>query len=142
VVGYHVAPLMSDSAPRGAIDSLIYRVLTAALNGRGAVVAFFVISGFVIMQSMRNAQITPGFIGRFAVRRSLRLDPPYWVTIAAMIVLSMVSGRLQKDHAALPLPTPGAVRPASARRTRRAGAADRPDPRTDRRIHFLPCHQW
>jgi peptidoglycan/LPS O-acetylase OafA/YrhL len=70
---------------------------------------FFVISGFVIMQSMRAAHVTPRFIGRFAIRRSLRLDPPYWVTIAAMIVLSMVSGRLQHDHAPLPLPTPGAV---------------------------------
>lgn len=74
-------------------------------SGYLGVYVFFVISGFVIMQSMRDARVTPGFIGRFAVRRSLRLDPPYWATIIAMIVLSYISGHAQKDHAALPLPS-------------------------------------
>lgn len=74
-------------------------------NGNLGVDIFFVISGFVIAQSIRDAHITPKFIGWFALRRSLRLDPPYWVTIAAMIVLSYISGRLQRDHAPLPLPT-------------------------------------
>lgn len=42
---------------------------------------FFVISGFVIPFSVRNAEPTPGFLLRFGVRRSIRLDPPYWFTI-------------------------------------------------------------
>ena len=42
---------------------------------------FFVISGFVIPFSVRNVKHTPGFLLRFAVRRSIRLDPPYWLTI-------------------------------------------------------------
>jgi peptidoglycan/LPS O-acetylase OafA/YrhL len=78
-------------------------------TGNMGVYIFFVISGFVIMQSIRSACVTPGFIGRFALRRSLRLDPPYWATIAGMIVLSYVSGRLQRDHAPLPQPTWDAV---------------------------------
>ncbi len=36
---------------------------------------FFVISGLVIPLSVRNAKHTPGFLLRFAVRRSIRLDP-------------------------------------------------------------------
>lgn len=78
-------------------------------NGNLGVYIFFVISGFVITQSIRASHITPKFIGWFAVRRSLRLDPPYWVTIAAMIVLSYVSGRVQRDHAPLPVPAWDAV---------------------------------
>ncbi|HSS03521.1 MAG TPA: acyltransferase [Kofleriaceae bacterium] len=78
-------------------------------NGHLGVDIFFVISGFVIAQSIRDAHITPKFIGWFALRRSLRLDPPYWVTIASMIVLSYISGRLQRDHAPLPQPTWDAV---------------------------------
>jgi peptidoglycan/LPS O-acetylase OafA/YrhL len=74
-------------------------------HGYLGVYIFFVISGFVIAQSIRGTHITPRFVGWFALRRSLRLDPPYWATIAAMIVLSYVSGRVQRDHAALPLPT-------------------------------------
>src|SRR4051794_15898753 len=38
---------------------------------------FFVISGFVIAYSVRNARVTPGFLGNYALRRSIRLDPPY-----------------------------------------------------------------
>ena len=73
-------------------------------NGNLGVYIFFVISGFVITQSIRGSAITPRFVGWFALRRSLRLDPPYWATIAAMIALSYVSGRVQRDHAPLPLP--------------------------------------
>lgn len=78
-------------------------------HGNLGVYIFFVISGFVITQSIRTSRITPKFIGWFALRRSLRLDPPYWATILGMIVLSYVSGRVQRDHAALALPTWDAV---------------------------------
>jgi peptidoglycan/LPS O-acetylase OafA/YrhL len=84
--------------------------LDATFNvGYLGVYIFFVISGFVIAQSIRGATITPTFLGRFALRRSLRLDPPYWATIIAMIALSYVSGHLQHDHAARPMPTAAAV---------------------------------
>lgn len=43
---------------------------------------FFVLSGFVIAHSLWGQRITPRFAGNFALRRSLRLDPPYWVMIA------------------------------------------------------------
>ena len=43
---------------------------------------FFVLSGFVIAHSLWGQRITPRFAGNFALRRSLRLDPPYWILIA------------------------------------------------------------
>ncbi|HEX4144452.1 MAG TPA: acyltransferase [Pirellulales bacterium] len=48
---------------------------------------FFVISGLVIAYSLRGARITPAFVGNFALRRSIRLDPSYWVVIALVLAL-------------------------------------------------------
>jgi peptidoglycan/LPS O-acetylase OafA/YrhL len=46
---------------------------------------FFVLSGFVIAYSLRSAYVTPSYMARFAFRRSLRLDPPYWIALAIVI---------------------------------------------------------
>jgi len=56
--------------------------------GKCGVPVFFVISGFVIAHSLRKATVTPKFMGTFFLRRSMRLDLPYWCTIVAMIALS------------------------------------------------------
>jgi peptidoglycan/LPS O-acetylase OafA/YrhL len=63
-----------------------------------------VISGFVIASSIRGEIITPGFFGRFVLRRSLRLDPPYWATIVLEIALIAVSRRLLHDAVEYPSP--------------------------------------
>lgn len=83
VVGYHVAGLMSESAPRGLADALIYRVLSAALNGTGAVVAFFVISGFVLARSL---DVNPDPI-RFFRNRVFRLFPAAAAVVALLAIL-------------------------------------------------------
>jgi peptidoglycan/LPS O-acetylase OafA/YrhL len=62
-----------------------------AAHGWLGVEAFFVISGFVIAYSIRGAQITPGFLGRFAARRSIRLDPTYWLVIFVSFALAAVA---------------------------------------------------
>lgn len=67
---------------------------------------FFVLSGFVITHSIRGAHITPSYVGRFALRRSLRLDPPYWVAIAGIIVLNFLSAAI--THERLEPPPSGA----------------------------------
>src|ERR1700754_192976 len=71
VVGYHVAVAMSASAPYGRIDAFIYNVFSAAMNGTGAVVAFFVISGFVLARSL---EANPDPV-RFVRNRIFRLVP-------------------------------------------------------------------
>lgn len=65
-------------------------------NGHFGVQIFFVLSGFVIAYSIKNETITSSFFMRFFVRRSLRLDPPYWMTLIMLTGLiylgSFVSG--------------------------------------------------
>jgi peptidoglycan/LPS O-acetylase OafA/YrhL len=63
-------------------------------NARVGVRVFFVISGFVIAYSVRKAWVTPAYLGNFALRRSIRLEPPYWVTIAIVLTLNQLAGWL------------------------------------------------
>lgn len=57
--------------------------------GRGGVAIFFVLSGFVIAHSVFGKTVDRRFIGQFALRRSIRLDPPYWASIlVALVILS------------------------------------------------------
>jgi len=48
---------------------------------------FFVISGFVIAHTLRGAVVDAGYVGNYALRRSLRLDPPYWATIGLVLAM-------------------------------------------------------
>jgi peptidoglycan/LPS O-acetylase OafA/YrhL len=71
--------------------------------GHLGVDVFFVISGFVVSLTLFSVRITPGVFGRFLLRRSVRLDPPYWVAIALMGAFLRIQARLGKGH--LPLPS-------------------------------------
>ncbi len=65
----------------------------AAVGDRGVAV-FFALSGFVIAYSIRQATVDGRFVGVFALRRSLRLDPTYWIVIAiTCFVTWLVPGR-------------------------------------------------
>jgi peptidoglycan/LPS O-acetylase OafA/YrhL len=66
---------------------------------------FFVISGFVIPNSLRGDYVTPRFAANYALRRSLRLDPPYWFAIA--IAVALQTGIDYLLHNPLELPSPG-----------------------------------
>ncbi len=57
------------------------------MHGDLGVEIFFVLSGFVIAHSLFGKAITPKYAGKFIIRRSLRLDPPYWAMIAISIAL-------------------------------------------------------
>lgn len=50
---------------------------------------FFVLSGFVIAYSMDGNRHNLRYAGNFVIRRSLRLDPPYWIA-AAMTLAYLV----------------------------------------------------
>ena len=65
-----------------------------ARNGFLGVDIFFVISGFVIALSVSKGAPTFGYFGRFIVRRSIRLDPPYWSSILLEVLLLHLSLRL------------------------------------------------
>ena len=59
-------------------------------HGWTGVQVFFVISGFVIAYSVRNVRVTPGYLANYALRRSIRLDPPYWTTILFVLLLHAI----------------------------------------------------
>lgn len=69
------------------VSARIPRLFILVDSGRYGVPVFFVISGFVICYSLRNTPITWSTSGRFILRRSLRLDPPYWSVIGATFLL-------------------------------------------------------
>ncbi len=60
-------------------------------SGHFGVPIFFVLSGFVIAHSVSRHTVGMSFIVRFAVRRAVRLDPPYWASIVLVIGLGMLS---------------------------------------------------
>jgi peptidoglycan/LPS O-acetylase OafA/YrhL len=61
-------------------------------HGDLGVAVFFVLSGFVIAHSLRDQTMTLGGMGRFMLRRSIRLDPPYWVAIAIAVLATRAKG--------------------------------------------------
>ncbi|MBI3866663.1 MAG: glycosyltransferase [Planctomycetia bacterium] len=78
--------------------------------GRGwlGVQVFFAISGFVIALSVAESRISPAYVVRFILRRSIRLDPPYWCVIAVTVCLLIASNAVRSDRP-LPLPGPAAI---------------------------------
>ena len=70
--------------------------------GHLGVPMFFALSGFVIAHSTANFQPSAGNYGRFIVRRSLRLDPPYWVSMAFVVALGLLSARIKHEPFAVP----------------------------------------
>ncbi|CCF20518.1 putative Acyltransferase 3 [Pseudorhizobium banfieldiae] len=66
-------------------------VEAGVLHAGLGVAVFFVLSGFVIAHSLYNRPMTLRELGRFTLKRSLRLDPAYWVSIAATIAFAVLS---------------------------------------------------
>ena len=73
-------------------------------HGYLGVPVFFVISGFVITHSVSCSQINPSYIGRFALRRAIRLDPPYWAMIAISISLIFIENKYFGTNKIIPKP--------------------------------------
>src|SRR5687767_8776 len=66
--------------------------LTAMIShGHLGVAVFFVLSGFVIAHATYGQTITLSYLGRFMLRRSIRLDPPYWFAIAVAVGFAVLS---------------------------------------------------
>jgi peptidoglycan/LPS O-acetylase OafA/YrhL len=77
--------------PLTSANALLPEWLLCGLKeGRLAVQVFFVISGFMIARSLRQTVLTPAVMGRFSLRRFIRLGVPYWTILAAVLALDML----------------------------------------------------
>jgi peptidoglycan/LPS O-acetylase OafA/YrhL len=78
-----------------ALVTIIPRALSVVIeNGALGVAIFFVLSGFVIAHSLYDEKMRWPLVGRFMLRRSIRLDPPYWCAIALTLAFAMLSARI------------------------------------------------
>ena len=83
VAALHATSSLIQEPARGVLDQIGYPFIRALTNGYGAVVAFFVISGFVLARSLdRNLQA-----GQFAMTRILRLLPAASVAVGIFAVV-------------------------------------------------------
>ncbi|PTM41464.1 peptidoglycan/LPS O-acetylase OafA/YrhL [Bosea sp. 124] len=70
--------------------------------GHFGVAIFFALSGFVIAHSLRDMPLSWWTFGKFALRRSIRLDPPYWASILFVLAMGYLSSRVKHEPYALP----------------------------------------
>lgn len=75
------------SAPVSAFTNALPSPFTYAIFGYGSagVAVFFVISGFVIAHSLNGKRLDGRAFGLFVAKRSIRLDPPYWASMAVTV---------------------------------------------------------
>lgn len=73
--------------------------------GRAGVAVFFVISGFIIAHSVHGKIMTSAELGRFALRRSVRLDPPYWASMVLAITVQACLAFAHHVRATYPSPS-------------------------------------
>lgn len=90
VVLPHVVGLFLYPRP-SAVSELFLRL---ADYGRSSVEVFFVVSGFAIAYSLRDADADGFGLPRFMLRRAVRLDPPYWVGLLWAGSVSIVHARV------------------------------------------------
>jgi peptidoglycan/LPS O-acetylase OafA/YrhL len=88
VVGYHVHGQLSENPVWSTVDGFSYRVLGALSNGVGAVVIFFVLSGFVLARSLDSNFDTV----RFFRNRLFRLFPAAIAVVSLLTFLHWKSG--------------------------------------------------
>jgi len=98
-----LAVVLFHAQAGGHIDALV-RVLPGAVrrvieHGDLGVQVFFVLSGFVIAHSMSRDRITLRYVGGFMLRRSIRLDPPYWASMALVVGFGVLAAHVLPDRA-------------------------------------------
>jgi len=88
VAALHATSSLIQQPARGVLDQIGYPVIRALTNGYGAVVAFFVISGFVLARSLDR----DFHAGPFALRRILRLLPAASVAVGIFALVFYAFG--------------------------------------------------
>lgn len=87
--GRHI-PHLAEALPQFVV-SIVFEL------GYLGVPIFFVISGFVIAHSIIRDRVNFSYFTQFTLRRSIRLDPPYWGSIILVVGLAWLSAMVQGD---------------------------------------------
>lgn len=98
VVLYHLSGNMSEVFHQ----SLPGFIAVIFKYGYLGVPVFFVLSGFVIAHAVTSKRISLSYVGVFVVRRSIRLDPPYWAAIALAVVMLLVKQNILNEQVNFP----------------------------------------
>ena len=85
-----------------AHQALPYYLEQFFFHGYLGIQIFFVLSGFVIAYSLREVRVDLSFFTSFFVRRSLRLDPPYWMVVIISLALAAMASLTFKSGADFP----------------------------------------
>jgi peptidoglycan/LPS O-acetylase OafA/YrhL len=100
VVLFHASEARHLPALKAVLPEVVDRLVFDI--GHLGVAVFFVLSGFVMAYTVRAGLADATFAGRFVLRRLVRLTPPYWVSIAVVLVLLAVKARALQTGASLP----------------------------------------
>jgi peptidoglycan/LPS O-acetylase OafA/YrhL len=92
--------ILVDPGPLGPVGRLVYKALDTGWVG---VTLFFALSGFLITRILLDTREEPGAWRHFMVRRTLRIFPLYYLTLALFFIVLPVLG-LQPDSAAMDAP--------------------------------------
>jgi peptidoglycan/LPS O-acetylase OafA/YrhL len=95
VVLYHAISGKHIPALQAAMPGWFVSILE---HGHLGVAIFFVISGFVIALSLDGKPLGLSTVGWFMLRRSIRLDPPYWLAIIVAISFSALATAIVKSR--------------------------------------------
>jgi peptidoglycan/LPS O-acetylase OafA/YrhL len=100
VVLFHASAGGHIESLKAALPGQLVRLLFEF--GYLGVSVFFVVSGFVMMHSVRELPVTPDVGRRFMLRRLLRLTPPYYASIAFIIAYGALKARLSGQAPDMP----------------------------------------
>lgn len=102
VVFYHLYYLQF---PRNESGNFLHQVTNLAHLGKMGVYVFFVISGFIISYITFNKVTNWNFIGKFILKRQIRLDPPFWIAVLAGVLIAYFSVLVLNNQGYLPVTT-------------------------------------
>lgn len=91
-----LCPVLIEALPAWMVDLSSFGMLGVQI--------FFVLSGFVIAHSVRSLKLDGPSIANFALRRQVRLDPPYWVVLSVTLAY-LVAEKMLPGTVSAPLPT-------------------------------------
>lgn len=102
VVMVHAGVIWGPPEKRDFLGKSIGFIVETGLFNTGVDI-FFVISGFVIFLSLSESKIlTIRQLFYYLVRRSIRLDPPFWVALMGMWILLVIQHRFGSMNLYLP----------------------------------------